>query len=88
MPRKVTCLDDSAIRFLGKGLERAGIYRRFLADLRQPTDTDPARLSVVLEEIREALDESPAPATEWPAMHEVLGAEFYIGCATIDTPTS
>ncbi|MDE0419698.1 MAG: hypothetical protein OXK76_02265 [Gammaproteobacteria bacterium] len=76
VPRKITCLDDSAIRCLGMGLERAGICRRYLPELHQPASTDPARLAVVLDEIRDALDASPAPATEWPALHEVLGAEM------------
>ncbi|MDE0039154.1 MAG: hypothetical protein OXU77_16615 [Gammaproteobacteria bacterium] len=76
VPRKITCLDDSAIRSLGMGLERAGICRRYLPELDRPTATDPARLAVVLDEICEALDASPAPATEWPALHEVLGAEM------------
>ena len=76
LPCKITCLDESAFRCLGAGLERAGICRRFLADLRHPAGADPARLSGMLEEIHEALDESPAPTTEWPAMHGVLGAEL------------
>ena len=76
VPRKITCLDDSALRCLGMGLERAGICRRHLPELHRPASTDPARLAVVLDEIRDALDASPAPATEWPALHEVLGAEM------------
>ena len=88
LPRKITCLDESAIRCLGTGLERAGICRRFLAELRRPADTDPAHLSGVLAEIHEALDESPAPATEWPALHEVLGAELLAGLVGISASST
>ena len=48
----------------------------FLGELRQPARTDPAHLAAVLAEIHDALDESPAPATEWPALHEILGADL------------
>ena len=76
LPRKVTCLDDSAIQCLGAGLDQAGICRRFLAELRRPSGTDPAHLCDVLEGVHEALDESPSPATEWPTLHEILGPEL------------
>ncbi len=76
LPRKITCLDESAIRCLGTGLERADICRRFLPELRRGAGVDPAHLSGVLEEVQEALGESPVPTTEWPALQEVLGAEL------------
>lgn len=83
LPRKITCLDDSAIRCLGAGLEQAGICRRFLVELRRPAGTDPAHLCDVLEGVHEALDESPSPATEWPTLHEVLGPELLAGLTGI-----
>ena len=76
LSRKITCLDDSAIRCLGTGLERAGICRRYLAELRGGAGWDVKRLSGVLEDIQNALGESPVPATEWPALQGVLGAEL------------
>ena len=42
----------------------------------------------MLEEIHEALDESPAPATEWPALHEVLGAELLAGLIGISASST
>jgi len=83
LPHKVTCLDDSAIRCLGMGLERAGICRRFQAELRRGTGVDPVHLSGVLEEIQDALGESPVPATEWPALQAVLGAELLVSLVGI-----
>ena len=78
LSRTITRLDESAIRCLGTGLGRAGICRRFLGELRRPARTDPAHLAAVLEEIHDALDESPVPATEWPALHQVLGADLLV----------
>lgn len=76
LPRKITCLDDSAIRSLETGLARAGICRGFLGELRDTAGMDPAHLGTVLARIHEALDESPAPTTEWPLLHGVLGPEL------------
>ena len=59
LPRKITCLDDSAIRCLGTGLERADICRRFLPELRRGAGVDPAHLSGVLEEVQDALRRVP-----------------------------
>ena len=83
LPCKITCLDDSAIRCLGAALDQAGICRHFLAELRRPAGTDPARLCDVLEGIHDALDESPSPATEWQALHNVLEADLLARLAGI-----
>ncbi|MYB38422.1 MAG: hypothetical protein F4Y26_13800 [Gammaproteobacteria bacterium] len=88
LPRKITCLDDSAIRCLGVGLESAGICRRFLADLRHPLASDPAHLCAVLEEIHDALDQSPAPMAEWPALQEVLGSELLAGLVGVSASST
>lgn len=88
LPRKITCLDDSAIRCLGVGLEGVGICRRFLAELRHPSANDPARLCRVLEEIHDALDQSPAPAAEWPALQEVLGPELLAGLVGVSASST
>lgn len=76
LARKITCLDDSAFQSLATGLTHAGICRGFLAELRHPADMDPEHFFGVLAKVHEALDESPAPTTEWPALHGVLGAEL------------
>lgn len=70
---KITRLDESAIRCLAAGLEEAGIARSFLAAIRHPSCADPAQLASLLRGLNEALDASPVPQTEWPALHEVLG---------------
>lgn len=88
LPRKITCLDDSAIRCLGVGLEGAGICRRFLADLRHPLASSPAHLCGVLEGVHDALDHSPAPAAEWPALQEVLGPELLAGLVGVSASST
>ena len=72
----VTCLDDAAIQGLGASMAEAGIGRSFLFELRRLPCSDTDRLSTLLEKINEALDKSPAPASEWRAVHGVLGVEL------------
>lgn len=86
--RKITCLDDSAIRCLRMGLERAGIYRCHLPELHRLARTDQARLSDALDEIHEALDASPVPANEWPALHEVLGPKMLAGLVGVSASSA
>ena len=57
-------------------MAEAGIGQSFLAELRRLPCTDTARLSSLLEKINEALDQSPAPAHEWRALHDVLGLDL------------
>ena len=38
--------------------------------------SDPARLTALLEKINEALDESPIPTREWPALQAILGLDL------------
>ena len=54
----------------------AGIGQAILAEPRQKPCPDPALLSSILERITEALDQSPAPAHEWPALERVLGLDL------------
>ena len=79
LPRRITSLDESAIHCLGKGLEQAGIGRGVSPALRHLQNADPATLARLLAMVNDALDESPAPASEWPTLLEVLGPEL-LGC--------
>ena len=76
LSRPITCLDDHAMLGLESGMAEAGIGHALLAELHHPPGSDPARLSVLLERINEALDESPAPAHEWRALQHALGLEL------------
>ena len=76
LPRQITCLDDSAMQELKKGLAEAGIGRTLLASLHAQPRFDPVRFLALLKQISEALDQSPAPAHEWRALQDVLGLDL------------
>ena len=75
---QVTCLDYSALDQLRSGMADAGIGRGLLAELDQPHSHEPARLSALVTQINEALEQSPAPAHEWPSLLEVLGLDLLV----------
>lgn len=72
----VTCLDQSAIVVLTKGMAQAGIGLDFAAEADGPLAGDPARLYTFLKKINEALVESPVPAREWQALQHALGLDL------------
>lgn len=73
LARQITCLDDVAMQALQTGMTEAGIGQTFLSELHRLPCADPDRLSVLLERVNEALDQSPAPAHEWRALQGTLG---------------
>ena len=73
LSRPVTRLDDSAILNLRTGMAEAGIGQAFIAQLNRQPCSNPVLLSVLLERISEALDQSPAPAHERRALRRILG---------------
>lgn len=75
---EVTRLDHSAILALGAGMSRAGIGEALLPEFLHPSGPGPAELAALFERINEALDESPSPAHEWPALQDVLGLELLV----------
>ncbi|WP_419946119.1 hypothetical protein [Candidatus Poriferisodalis sp.] len=75
---QVTCLDYSALEQLRSGLAEAGIGQGFLAELAQPHACEPDRLSTLMARIAEALEQSPAPGHEWPAVVRVLGIDLLV----------
>lgn len=76
LSRQITCLDDNAMLGLENGMAQAGIGQAFLSELHCLPSADPARLSALLEKINEALDESPIPTREWPALQAILGLDL------------
>ena len=76
LSRQITCLDDSAMLRLETGMAEAGIGQAFLSELHSLPSSDPARLSALLEKINEALDASPIPSREWPALQGILGLDL------------
>jgi hypothetical protein len=62
-----TALDHIAGAGIGRGLHRA---------VAEPSSENAPRFERLLDEVNEALDESPAPAFEWPRLGGVLGVEL------------
>ena len=71
--RPVTCLDFSALEQLRSGMAEAGIGQVFIAELDEIRSCEPDRLAALMTSVAEALEQSPAPAHEWPALLEILG---------------
>lgn len=78
LPRRVTRLDDDAMRGLERGMTEAGIGRSLVSELHRHPCSDRAGLYALLEKINEALDESPAPRHEWRALQHVLGLDLLV----------
>lgn len=72
----ITCLDYSALEELRSGMADAGIGRVFVTELDQLGSCEPERLSALVAKIIEALEQSPAPAHEWPAVAQMLGLDL------------
>ena len=49
-----------------------------VAELEQSRTCEPARLSALVTKIIDALEQSPAPKYEWPALVEVLGLDLLV----------
>ena len=76
LSRQITCLDDNALLGLKRGMAEAGIGPALLSELHRLPGSDPAGLSVLLDKMIEALNQSPAPAHEWRALQQVLGLDL------------
>ena len=75
---QVTCLDYYALDQLRSGMADAGIGQVLMAELGQPRSREPARLSALVTQINEALEQSPVPAHEWPSMMRVFGLDLLV----------
>ena len=78
LSRRITCLDGSAMEQLVSDMLESGIGQDFIGPLRPLSDSGPARLSVLLDKVNEALDQSPAPAREWRVLQRVLGLDLLV----------
>jgi uncharacterized protein (DUF2384 family) len=54
---------------------QAGIARGLAAGLAEPAQLDGDRLGTLLAQLNDALEESPAPAYEWPHLAETFGVD-------------
>lgn len=76
LSRQITCLDNTAIQGLQTDMAEVGIGSAFLVEFNRLPCSDPTRLSVLLEKICEALDQSPAPKHEWHILQGILGLDL------------
>ena len=72
----ITCLNGAAVRSLETSMRRAGIGQAFASELHNFEELDRDRLMVRLEEITQALRESPVPACEWQSLQSMLGLDL------------
>lgn len=75
---QVTCLDYSALEELRSRMAEVGIGQMFVTELDQLRSCEPERLSALVVKIIESLEQSPAPAHEWPALTQVLGLDLLV----------
>ena len=58
---------------VARDVSQAGIGQGLFVGHAHRTDMETDRFRTMLEQVNEALDASPVPASEWPALHCVLG---------------
>ena len=75
LPEDVEELTLDVVRSAAARAAEAGIGKSAAASLRARGARPPEQVTQALRELRFALEESPVPAFEWPAMLELFGAE-------------
>ena len=63
------------VRSVATRAAEAGVGESAAASLRSTTSRSPDRAAAALRELQRALEGSPLPAFEWPAMMELFGAD-------------
>jgi hypothetical protein len=69
-------LDHDTLSRVLERIAAAGIGRSLQWVVAEPSPANASRLERVLEELNEALDQSPTPSHEWPRLVEILGPEL------------
>ena len=75
LPQDVEELTLEVMRAVATRAAEAGIGESAAASLRSGSRLSPTRVASVLRELESALEGSPAPAFEWPAMLELFGTD-------------
>ena len=74
--RAIHRLDLAEWERVVRDVVRGGVGRGILAGHSGATAPESNRLRATLRRVNEALDASPVPASEWPAVQRVLGADL------------
>jgi hypothetical protein len=75
VPDDIEELTLEVLRAAATRAAQAGIGKSAAASLRSKTSRPPGYVAAALRELQLALEGSPLPAFEWPAMVELFGAE-------------
>ena len=81
----IEVLDRKTLNRVLHHIFRAGIARGLATDLDEPAQLDAERLEKLLDHLNEALQESPAPAHEWPHLVAILGVDQLARLLAIST---
>ncbi len=72
-PRAINHLDLAEWQRVAKDVSQAGVGQGLFAEHSSTSTSEVTRFRAMLQYVNEALDASPVPASEWPALHRVVG---------------
>ena len=75
-PRAIDRLDLAEWERVTRDVSQAGIGQGLFVGQPGTTALEANRFRAMLQRVNEALDASPVPASEWPALHRVLGPDL------------
>ena len=84
-PRAIDRLDLEEWERVARDVSQAGIGQGLFIGHARVTDLESGRFCAMLQHVNEALDASPVPASEWPALQRVLGSDLLARLLNIST---
>ena len=84
-PRAIDRLDLDEWERVARDVSQAGIGQGLFVAHARSTDLETDRFRAMLQHVNEALDASPVPVSEWPALHRVLGPRLLARLLNIST---
>jgi uncharacterized protein (DUF2384 family) len=84
-PRAIDRLDLDEWERVARDVSEAGIGQGLFVAHTRTHGLEPDRFRAMLQHVNEALDASPVPASEWPALHRVLGPDLLARLLNIST---
>lgn len=84
-PRAINRLDLDEWERVARDVSRAGIGQGLFVAHARSTDLKTDRFRKMLQDVNEALDASPVPVSEWPALHRVLGPRLLARLLNVST---
>ena len=84
-PRAIDRLDLDEWERVARDVSQAGIGQGLFVAHARSTNLETDRFRATLQRVNEALDASPMPVSEWPALHRVLGPRLLARLLNIST---